>query len=297
MAITTTTVLADTVPTILEKARFTQQFKAIMASLCWNIKKELHDGSTINVPYWGTVTASALTEGVDMTASQTMADTNVPITPGEVGCKIILTDKLVRDNNEDIKAAAGRILGEAMEYKRDYDLLGQIDDASTTPDHTLGATGALTMGEIAAARALLSGNAVAYGGPAPQPYVVVHHPYTLLDLVDVVTPIVPTATYLAPAIGEFADSVIRNYTIGRLFGMNVVEDGNLAISSNIAKGGVFSVGEGGSIILGTADEWSVAPERDESLRATELNIVGEYGVGEYLSAWIVELTMDATTPT
>ena len=50
MAITTTTVLADTVPTVLEKARFTSQFKAIMAGLCWNIKKELHDGSTVNIP-------------------------------------------------------------------------------------------------------------------------------------------------------------------------------------------------------------------------------------------------------
>ncbi|GAF90563.1 unnamed protein product, partial [marine sediment metagenome] len=28
----------------------------------------------------------------------------------------------------------------------------------------------------------------------------------------------------------------------------------------------------------------------------ELNIVGEYGVGVYEDAWIVELYMDATTP-
>ena len=59
---------------------------------------------------------------------------------------------------------------------------------------------------------------------------------------------------------------------------------------------MFSTGEGGAIILGTADEWDIAPERDESLRATELNIVGEYGVGVYEDAWIVELYMDATTP-
>ena len=84
MAITTTSVMADTVPTVLEKARYIQRFRAVMASLCWNIRKALHDGSTINVPTFGIVTASALTEGVDMTASQTMSDTSVPITPGEV---------------------------------------------------------------------------------------------------------------------------------------------------------------------------------------------------------------------
>ena len=294
MSITTTTVLADTVPTVLEKARFTQRFKAVMASLCWNIRKPLHDGKTINVPYWGIITASTLTEGVDMAASEDMEDTLVTITPREVGCKIILTDKLVRDNNEDVKSAAGRLLGEAMEFKRDYDLLGQLDDATTS----LGGTSTTaTMGVIAAARALLAGNAVSTGGPAPMPYAVVHHPFSLLDLVDILTPERTLSWYPAGAGMSMADEVLKNYTIGRLFGMPIIEDGNLDIATSTSgKGGVFSTGEGGAIILGTADEWSIEPERDASLRATELNVVGEYGVGEYKAGWIVELLFDATTP-
>lgn len=295
MAITTDQVLADTVPTVLEKARFTARFKAIMASLCWNIKKELHDGKTINIPYWGVVTASPLSEGVDMAASEDMEDTLVTITPQEVGCKIILTDKLVRDNNEDVKGAAGRILGEAMEYKRDYDLLEQLKDATTT----LGVSNApLTMGYLAAARALLTGNAVSAGGPAPGPFAVVHHPFVLLDLVDVLTPLAPSSGN--PVVGALglADEILRTYTIGRLFGMPIIEDGNLPITAAAtwAKGGCFSTGEGGALILGTADEWSIEPERDASLRATELNIVGEYGVGEYKAGWMVTLYNDATTP-
>ncbi len=290
MAITTDTVLADTVPTVLEKARFTAQFKAIMASLCWNIRKELHDGKDVNVPYFGTVTASGLTEGVDMTASQDMADTLVTITPAEVGCKIILTDKLVRDNNEDIKSAAGRILGDAMELKRDSDLIGQLDDGT----NTLGGGSTATMGQIAAGRALLAGNAVASGGPAPQPYAVVMHPFVTLDLVDVLTPLIPTTDQTPVTSISLADQVVRNYTIGRLFGMPIIEDGN--ISTSTSKGGCFATGEGGGLILATADEWSVEPERDASLRATELNVVGEYGVGEYLAGWIVELYHDASTP-
>ncbi|KKN71824.1 hypothetical protein LCGC14_0416780 [marine sediment metagenome] len=295
MAITTDTVLADTVPTVLEKARFTQRFKAVMASLCWNIRKELHDGKNVNVPYFGTVVASSLTEGVDMADSEDMEDTLVTITPAEVGCKIILTDKLVRDNNEDIKGAAGRILGEAMEYKRDVDLLGQLDDATTS----LGSTSTTgTMGAIAAARALLSGNAVSAGGPAPMPYAFVHHPFALLDLVDVLTPVQTLSWYpQATQVPSLADEVLRNYTMGKLFGMPVIEDGNLDIStSSSGKGGVFATGEGGALILATADEWSIEPERDASLRATELNVVGEYGVGEYLAGWMVEILWDATTP-
>jgi hypothetical protein len=79
--------------------------------------------------------------------------------------------------------------------------------------------------------------------------------------------------------------------------MPIFGDGNLDISSSTSgKGGVFAAGVGGGLILATANEWSVEPERDASLRGWELNIVGEYGVGEYLAGWMVELNMDATTP-
>lgn len=50
MAITTTTVIADTVPTVIEKARLTEQFASVMPKLCWNIRKQKHNGSTVNVP-------------------------------------------------------------------------------------------------------------------------------------------------------------------------------------------------------------------------------------------------------
>ena len=298
MAITTTAELGDTIPTIIEEARHTAQFQAVMANLCWKIAKAKGAGSTVNVPYWGEVTATGLTEGVDMTASSAMEDTNVQITPAEVGVKIIITDKLVRDDMNDVKAAAGKILGAAMEKKRDQDLLGQIADGTTTLG---GSSTALTMGAVAAGRALLAGNATTAGGPAPLPYVCVHHPFTLLDLVDVVTPITSfalNASFTVQAMGgNLTDEILRNYTIGRLFGMPILEDGNLDIATSTAgKGGVFASGVGGAIILATSNEWSVEPERDASLRGWELNIVGEYGVGEYLAGWIVVLHNDAATP-
>ncbi len=292
MPITTDQVLSDTVPTILERARFTSQFKAIMASLSWKITKQLHDGKNVNLPYWGIVAAGNLTEGVDMSTSEAMEDTLITYTPGEVGVKIILTDKLVRDNNEDVKAAAGRILGDAMELKRDVDLLNQLDDGA----ETLGSGSGATLGQFAAARAILMGNAVSTGGPAPLPYACVTHPHVTLDLVDVLTPILPSSNYGMVGAAGIADQVTRQYTIGTLFGMPIVEDGNLPISSNTVKGGCFATGEGGGLVLATADEWAIEPERDASLRATELNIVGEYAVGEYLANWIVELYHDAATP-
>lgn len=299
MAVTTDTVMADTVPTILESARFTEMFTAEMSKLVWRIRKELHDGKNVNIPTFGTVTARKLTEGIDNTVSETMSDTSVTITPGEVGCKIIVTDKLVRDNNEDIKSAAGRILGDAMEVVRDQDLLLQLDSAGTT----LGAGVTATMGQIAAARAIIKGNPVSSGGPWRGSLALVHHPYVILDLVDVLTPLGPAAT-IAGTVGfqamggGLADEVVRQYGVGRIFGMPVIEDGNidLTIIANTAKGGVFGIGEGSGIVLATANEWSIEPERDASLRATELNITGEYGTGLYEADWIVEMNHDATLP-
>ena len=294
MAISTTTVLSDTIQTVISEARYTEQIKEVISGVCWRITKPLHDGSTVNLPYWGTVSANNLSEGIDMVNPQAMEDTNVQFTPGEVGAQIVLTDKVARDNNEDVLRAAGRILGEAMVAKREQDLAGQFTDATTDLG---GTTTVATLGIIAAARATLAGNSLANGGPAPMPYGVIHHPYVLLDLVDVLTPTLPGSNSHIAVGSGIAEDTLVNYTIGRVFGMPVLESANISIDSTPdAIGVVLSMGTGGGLVLATANEWGISPERDESLRATELNVVGEYAVGEYLPGWMVSLTNDATAP-
>jgi nucleoid DNA-binding protein len=296
MATTDTSVLNDTIPTIIEEARFTEQFKEVLSKLVWRITKKIHDGSTVNLPYFGTVTANVLTEGIDMVNPQAMEDTSVKYTPAEVGAQILVTDKLARDDQEDVIRAAGRILGDAMVVKRESDLAGQLDDATNSMG---GADTTMTLGHLAASWADLSGVTLANGGPAPKPYVAVQHPFVLLDLVDVFTPTAPNLTILPlPGVGGgIAEEALRNYLVGRVLGMNVFECGNIAIdSSNDAKGGVFAAGKGGGQVLVTAKEWDIKPDYDPSLRATELNVVGEYAVGEYLAAWTVELYNDASAP-
>ena len=294
MAITNTSVLGDTIQTVISEARFTEQIKEVISGVCWRITKPLHDGSTVNLPYWGTVSANNLSEGIDMVNPQAMEDTNVQFTPGEVGAQIVLTDKVARDNNEDVLRAAGRILGEAMVAKREQDLAGQFTDATTDLG---GSTTVATLGIIAAARATLAGNSLANGGPAPMPYGVIHHPYVLLDLVDVLTPTLPGSNSHIAVGSGIAEDTLVNYTIGRVFGMPVLESANISIDSTPdAIGVVLSMGTGGGLVLATANEWGISPERDESLRATELNVVGEYAVGEYLPGWMVSLTNDATAP-
>lgn len=292
MAITKVAELGDTVPVIIEKAQLVSQHEAIMAGLCWNKDKRNRAGSTVNIPYFHEVEAAVLTEGIDMTSSETMEDTNVQITLNEVGAKIILTDNAMEDDAEEVRNIAGRILGQAMEKKRDTDLTAVMDLASTA---VASSANALAMGHLAAAKAILAGNdSVAPNrGPAPLPYVCVLHPFQTLDLVDILTPINSNTSQLSTS---FADEVLKNYTIGRLFGMNVLEDAHIAATADARKGGVFAAGEGGAIVLATARDWDIRPERDESLRGWELNCVGRYGVGAYNTYWIVEVFADASTP-
>ena len=292
---TTIADLGDTIPTIIEEAMFTQQFKAIMRALCWPIKKG--KGTNVNVPYFNEATASQLTEGVDMTADQKMQDTNVQIVPYEVGLKIILSDSVIEDDNEDLKRAAGVLLGDGFEKKRDTDLLALLDNGTTS---LAASANALTMGHIAAARATLLGNLTSAGGPAPTPYACVIHPFHELDLVDILTPLMPTSAgsigYMQSPGGPMEAEVLRNYSIGRLFGIPIISDGNMAKTADAAKGGLFSTGRRGALIYVSAREPSIETERDASLRGWELNYVGRYGVGNYLNGWTVELFADATAP-
>lgn len=289
MAITGLDQLGDTIPTIIAKAHFQEQFVGVMRGLVWNYRAD--KGSTTNIPYWGNLTAGKLTEKIDMVSSETIEDTNVQITPFEAGLKTILTYDAIEDDNEDMKSVAGKLMGDAFEKLRDGHLLEQMDDAATS---LCGSGNALTMGHIAAGRATLLGNTAA-GGPAPLPYVCVIHPNHELDLVDVITPVVPaagSAMYASP----ISDDILRTYSIGRLFGMPIIVDGNIAMTASGAKGGIFSAGEGGGIIYVVKREPTVMPDDDPSLRGIELNYVGRYGVGEYLSGWVVELLADATAP-
>lgn len=290
MAVTGLAELGDTIPTIIEEAHFTEQFNAIMRGLCWNVPAG--KGSTTNIPYFGDLAAAQLTEKVDMINSETPVDTNVQITPYEAGLKVILTDDLIEDDQEDMKRVVGKLMGDAYERKRDGDLLAQMDDAASS---LCGSANALTMGHIAAGRATLLGNTAA-GGRAPTPYVVVIHPFHELDIVDVVTPVTPVAGTTNVTGTPFTDDILRNYAPNRLFNMPIVTDGNLAFTAVSVKGGIFSQGRGGGIIYVSKREPTIEPERDASLRAWEFNYVGRYGVGEYLSGWVVELWADATAP-
>ena len=217
-----------------------------------------------------------------MTNPQTLATTKVTITPAEVGAQIVITDRALRTAREDMARAAGRVLGDAVAKKLDADLLGLLDGFGAS----LGGAGeSITMGHLRAAVSRLH----AADEPAPMPYFGVLHPYQAHDLAADITPV---GTYPVPS--GISQTVLENHWVGRAFGVDLFQAGNLSVDAeDDAKGGVFSRE---ALVLVIFKDWAVERQRDASLRAWELNVVADYGYAEYQDAWGVEMYFDAAAP-
>ena len=118
----TTGQLDDAQRIAIAKARFTAEHSAPVFNLVEHMT--LADGEkSITVPKVGQMSAAGLTDGIDMTDSEDIGMTTTSLTTSEVGLKVILTDKLVRQENEDVMKMVGRQMGDAVARKKDTDRL------------------------------------------------------------------------------------------------------------------------------------------------------------------------------
>jgi hypothetical protein len=80
-------------------------------------------------------------------------------------------------------------------------------------------------------------------------------------------------------------------------GAQIYEDGNITVSSNAAKGGVFAQ-EAIVIVQGRAPRTATVRREDIGGGATVLYLYDEYAYGERSSGnWLFEIHSDATEPT
>ncbi len=85
----------------------------------------------VTVPKVGQMSMQDLTDGVDIVDEEDIGMTTVDLTASEVGAKIILTDKLVRQSAENVFSMIGRQLGDGMARKKDVDVLALYSGFST----------------------------------------------------------------------------------------------------------------------------------------------------------------------
>ena len=267
---------------IIAAARYTEEHNAPAMNLIEQFT--LPKGSKqVTVPKVGQMSMQDLTDGVDIVDEEDIGMTTVDLTASEVGAKIILTDKLVRQSAENVFSMIGRQLGDGMARKKDVDVLALYSGFSTD----IGAAGrSMSLANVSAAVAYAKGKK--FGSNV----YIVQHPFAVWDIAN--TAVTASSTYPVP-VGWSAD-LLGNFFSGLrpINGVPIFEDGNISIDSSDDAVGVIA--DKSALAVLKSVDMNKEQDRDISLRATEVVITADYGVFELDDSKGVALTLDAGTP-
>lgn len=267
--------------TIFEDARFVARDTVLMTNLVTIFTDDTYAVRT--VPLWAQATAATVADGTDY-SNATLFDksTLATFTPAEVMAQFLLTDARVKTDPDGVRAAAARELGLAISTKIDRDLTGRFDDFANGKG-TAGS--ALIIGHVAAAIASVRTN---YGRGQMN---VVLNPYQWFQIWKLLGNPAANQAFL----GDVANQALRDYFSGAFLGANWYATANVvANGSDDAYGAAFVME---ALAFDVRDPMTLRPERDESLRATELNMHTAYAYGELRDAMGAYILSDASTPT
>ena len=267
---------------ILAAARYTEEHNAPAMALIESFT--LPKGAKqVTVPKVGQMSMSDLVDGQDIVDEEEIGMTTVDLTAAEVGAKVILTDKLIRQAADNVMSMVGRQLGDGMARKKDNDVTALYSGFSTD----VGASGrTMKTSNVAAAVAVAKGNN--FGS---QIYIN-HHPFAVFDLASEAAGV--AATY--PMTPGYSQDLLGNFWSGirPLFGVPIFEDGNITRTTAAATVGVIA-DKTALAVLKSVDT-RTERQRDASLRATELVMTSDYGVFELDDSRGAGFTLDSTTP-
>jgi len=265
---------------ILAKVRYTAE----SATPCQNLIEKFTLGKgnkQLTIPKAGTVTFDDLVDGVDIVEGKDIAITTTDLTTAEVGGKFIITDKLVRQFNEDVFAMVGRLGGDAMARKKDKDILALF--SALNGGTTLGLADE-PLGRVQAVGCVAHSLAKLF----PTPVSVVHHPNALSALAASLTAV--GATYYAGILGDLSEQLLRRFWSMQVNGVNFFWDSNITVdSSDDGVGAIFSKN---AMAIIESQAMNVERERDASLRAFEIVTVADYGVFEIDDGYGAPMTFD-----
>ena len=291
---TITDSLADSIPTMIASARIVREFAGVMPNLVDRQRLDENTGTVWNEVSMAKLNAQEVTESTELDNPQQMSDTLFSITPTVIGLHTVITDRVALRISANAYAQTGSLAQNAIERKKDQDGLTAIDGATTA----LGGANALDSGEIAAAAYRITSNTTE-PAPANAPINAVHHGFALKDIDDELVNAglgITTGEGALLTAGVAVDAYQNRYR-GTIAGARLYEDGNITISSNLAKGGVFSQM---ALVLVEGRSPYVETKRMPALGggATALYHYDEYAYGERSSGnWLYEVQADATAPT
>jgi hypothetical protein len=229
--------------------------------------------------------ASALTEGVDLTSAQQLVANSLSITPSEHGIIATLSKRLIRrQGDQNVVSTAGRLCANSLRRRQALDVIALYDGFSKS---VVGAGNALDITSFRGSVAyLLTDNSSSYG-PAPVPLHAALHIEQISDVILDITDTAPRGTTTG-----MTDDMLQRWWKGsdRLYGVQVFHSGNITRdSSDDSKGALFAKE---ALVMVMATDAEVTEEDDNSLRAIEYGCFQEWGEGERADAHGVEVYSD-----
>ena len=267
---------------IISAARYTEEHNAPAMALIESFS--LGKGEKqVTVPKVGQMSVSDLVDGQDIVDEEEIGMTTVDLTASEVGAKVIITDKLLRQSAVNVMSIIGRQLGDGMARKKDTDVHALYSGFSTS----LGAANttmslANTAGAIAYAKANKFGSQV----------YIIQHPNAVFDIAN--TAVTASTTYPVPK--GWSEDLLGEFFSGLrpLNGVAIFEDGNLTIDASDDV--VGAIADKSALCVLNSVTTKTERQRDASLRATEIVMTSDYGVFELDDSRGASLTMDASAP-
>ena len=269
---------------IIAAARFVEEHNAPAMALIesFNLPR---GAKQVTVPKVGQMSMSDLTDGQDIIDEEDIGMTTVDLTASEVGAKIILTDKLVRQSAPNVMSIVGRQLGDGMARKKDTDvhaLYSGLNGGTTLGAATKSFSLANVAGAIAHAKANKFGSQV----------YILQHPNAVFQIAN--TAVTASSTYPVPA--GWSDELLGNFFSGLrpLNGVPIFEDGNLSVDS--ADDAIGVIADKSALAVLKSVDTRTERQLDASLRATEVVLTADYGVFELDDSRGAAMTYDASAP-
>ena len=269
---TTTTTTSELFTEIVAEALFVANEQSVMRNLIRNYTIA-GGGKSVEVPIYGTVSASAVSEASDL-SNTAVNPTSATITASEVGIMTTLTDLARNSASRNVAQDIGKLFGEAIAKKMDQDLTALFDGFSTS----IGGAGTeLTIDNIFKAVATLRQANV------PMPYYGVFNPKVIYNVKKSLT-----NTFVNPNGGDLQNEAMRTGFIGTIAGVQIFESSNVdgTTDTDNCKGGIFSQDALG---LAMMQDLKLETQRDASLRADEIVATAVYGVGELHDSYGIEM--------
>lgn len=258
----TTGNLANVQETIINAARFVQEHNAPSWQLIEKIPLP-QGASTVRVPKVGQFVVSDLIDGQDMTDEQSIGLTYVDLTSTERGAKIIVTDKLVRQNGTTpIFSMIGRQFGDAAARKQDRDT--QALYSALNSGTAFGSSGSsMGIGAFAGAIARARGggrtDSSETGNESFNPTYAIVHPHTAYDVVQSATAIGSGTSMKVNDQRE--ERYLQSFFTGISFnGVDLYESGNINVDSSGDMTGVIAQRD--ALVGLTSVSWRTERQRD-----------------------------------